>query len=158
MTVAERDQFMFKIINRNQMRISCTITETDEKIISLARENISLVFWFECHAFKPKDQRKYRIVIRNLYHSTPIGAIVETIESTGNLVPEEIVNARYGPEKLAKSTFFTNLGESGIENPKKERLLYNTNDANNMSILKNITCEPPVRQATLDIKMHLTRS
>lgn len=104
MTVADKDQFTFKIVNRNQMGISCFETEVYKKLITIVRET-GLID----HTFNRKDQKNYRIVIRNLHHSTPIDAIVEAIESTGNSVVGEIVNAKYGPEKTPTSTFFANL-------------------------------------------------
>lgn len=103
-TVAEKSAFTYKIVNRNQLRINSTDVEVYKKLMTLVREN-GLIG----HTFNRKDERCYRIVIKNLHHTTPHDAIKESIESTGNTIAGEIINARYGPKKIPTSTFFVNL-------------------------------------------------
>lgn len=103
-TYIKKDQFTYKIVNRNQLRISCTEVEIYKELISVVRDN-GLIG----HTFNRKDQRNYRVVIKNLHHTTPINAIIEAIESTGNTVVGEVINAKYGPEKKPTSTFFINM-------------------------------------------------
>lgn len=67
------------------------------------------------HTFNLKDQRCYRVVIKNLHHTTPHSAIIEAIENTGNKVYGEIINSKFGPDKKPTSTFFVNL-EPGSNN------------------------------------------
>lgn len=112
-TVVEREQFTYKIISRHQIRISCLDVEVYKKLISIVREK-GLIG----HTFTRKDQKNYRIVIRNLHHSTPIDEIIEAVESTGNKVAGEIINIKYGPEKIPTSTFFVNV----LPGPKNKDL------------------------------------
>lgn len=103
-TGADKTQFTYKIVNRNQLRITSSNIEVYKTLITLVREN-GLIG----HTFNRKDKRNYRIVIRNLHHTTPIASIIEAIEKTGNTVSGEIINSRYGPDKKPTSTFFVNL-------------------------------------------------
>lgn len=121
-TALQKSDYTFKIINKNQLRVSCNSVPAYKSLMSLVREK-GLIG----HTFTRKEERSYRIVIRNLHHTTPHTAIVEEIESTGNKVRGEIINARYGPDRKPTSTFFVNL-EPGDQNPevKKIRVIYNT--------------------------------
>lgn len=101
---AEGGKFTYKNINKQQLRVNCNDVETYKKIITLVREN-GLIG----HTFNRKDERCFRIVIRNLHHTTPHSVIKEEIEKTGNIVSGEIINAKYGQDKLPTSTFFVNL-------------------------------------------------
>lgn len=103
-TTAQKSQFSYKIVNKNQLRMNVTDIETYKKVITLIREN-GLIG----HTFNRKDNRPYRIVIRNLHPTTPISIIKEEIQSTGNTVTGEIINAKFGPDKKPTSTFFVNL-------------------------------------------------
>lgn len=105
--VVDKTNFVYKIINQNQLRINCKNTEDYKSTLQLIREN-GLIG----HTFNRKDKRPYRVVIRNLHHSTPTSAIKETLEETGNTVIGEIINAKYGPEKKPTSTFFATLEQS----------------------------------------------
>lgn len=134
-TVTEREKFSYKIVNRNQMRVSCTEIEVYRKLISLVREK-GLIG----HTFTPKDQRNYRIVIRNLHHSTPLDEITEAIEGTGNLVTGEIINVKHGPEKKPTSTFFVNL-VPGTNNKAVKELKYIYH--------QSVTVEDPKRKKSI---------
>lgn len=109
-TVANKDDYLLKIVNKNQLRINPLDLEVYKKIISLVREN-GLIG----HTFNRRDQRCCRLVIKKLHHSTPHIAIIEEFEKTGNKIQGEIINVKYGPEKLPTSTFFVNL-ETGPNN------------------------------------------
>lgn len=103
-TVTEQNDFTYKVVNQNQIRVSSATIETYKKLIKLVREHHLIG-----HTFNTKEDRCYRIVIRNLHHSTPPSAIKEEIELTGNVVVGEIINSKYGPDKKPTSTFFVNL-------------------------------------------------
>lgn len=105
--VVNKNDFVYKIITKNQLRISCTTVETYKNVMDAVRQQ-GLIG----HTFNRKDKRAYRVVIRNLHHTTPINIIKETLEGTGNTVVGEIINVKYGPEKLPTSTFFANLAQS----------------------------------------------
>lgn len=103
-SVAGKTQYSFKVVNRNHLRINCHEIETYKNVITKFREHEIIG-----HTFNRKDARPYRIVIKNLHHTTPLSEIKIEIEKTGNSVSGEIINAKYGPEKIATSTFFANL-------------------------------------------------
>ncbi|XP_041987669.1 uncharacterized protein LOC121739338 [Aricia agestis] len=103
-SVADKNCFSFKIVNRNQLRISCKDVETYKHIITTVRSN-GLIG----HTFNIKDQRLYRLVIKNLHYTTPHTEIIQEIENTGNKVYGEIINAKYGSDKKPTSTFFVNI-------------------------------------------------
>ncbi|CAK1588944.1 unnamed protein product [Parnassius mnemosyne] len=103
-SVTEKSHFTYKIINRNQLKILTYDVDIYKILISVIREN-GLIG----HTFNRKDNRNYRIVIRNLHHTTPFQAIKAAIEETGNTVTGEIINAKFGPDKIPTTTFFANL-------------------------------------------------
>lgn len=119
-TVAERTTFNYKIINKNQIRIISENTPVYKKLISAIREK-GLIG----HTFNRKEERSYRLVVRNLHHTTPHDAIKDAFEETGNKVNGEIINARFGPDKKPTSTFFVNL-QPGPNNKaaKQVKIIY----------------------------------
>ncbi|CAG4936013.1 unnamed protein product [Colias eurytheme] len=105
--IISKEDFTYKIVNQNQLRINCQTIDSYKKTVSIVREK-GLIG----HTFNSKDERPCRIVIKNLHHTTPITIIKEAIEETGNVVIGEIINAKYGPDKKPTSTFFANLKQN----------------------------------------------
>lgn len=114
----DKTKFNFRIINKNQLRILINCTDEYKKAMNLMRCN-GLIG----HTFTRKEDKCYRIVIKNLHHTTPHEAIVEEIEKSGNKVRGEIINSKFGPEKVPTSTFFINL-EPHANNPKVKDIKY----------------------------------
>lgn len=155
LTVTDKTKFTVKIINKNQLRLSCTNIEEYKIIIDHIR-NLNLIG----HTFTPRQNKCHRIVIKNLHHTTPHEEIRYEIEKTGNKVRGEIVNAR-GPEKQPTSTFFVNV-EPGpnnkslkeikhiyyqsivIEDPKKKREIVQCHRCQQYGHSKN-NCMRPFR-------------
>lgn len=121
-TVMERTEYSLKIITKNQLRVNCTTVESYKKLMTFVRQK-GLIG----HTFTRKEERPYRIVIKNLHHTTPHDAIRTEIEKSGNKVRGEIINARIGPNKRPTTTFFVNI-EPGTNNKavKDIRVIYNT--------------------------------
>ncbi|CAK1553022.1 unnamed protein product [Leptosia nina] len=117
-TVTSRENFTFRIVNKTQMRVNCPDPDVYKKVIQVIRVN-GLIG----HSFNTKQDRCYRIVIRNLHHTTPHEAIKDEIEKTGNVVSGEIINSKYGPEKKSTSTFFVNL-QPGPQNKAVKEIKY----------------------------------
>lgn len=153
-TVVDKNSFTFKN-NKNELILKSENLEVYHKIMTKARES-GLIG----HTFNIKSQRNYRVVIRNLHPSTPISAIKEEIEATGNTVTGEIINARYGPEKKPTSTFFVNLlpGPSNkqikdlryiyhqsvvIEDPRKKKSIVQCQRCQRFGHSKNYCLRPP---------------
>ena len=78
-------------------------TEDYKQVIDLIRQK-----GHTGHTFRI-DTRCYRTVIKDLHHTTPHDAIIQELEKSGNKVRGEIINHRYGPDKLPTSTVFVNL-------------------------------------------------
>lgn len=114
----EKSLYSYKIVTKNQLRVTCSNIEAYKTLIKLVREKNIIGHTFTC-----KDERPYRIVIRNLHSSTPTEAIKEAIESTGNNIKGEIINARHGATKTPLSTWFVNL-EPGPNNKNVKELKY----------------------------------
>jgi Sec7-like guanine-nucleotide exchange factor len=72
------DSYTYKIINKDQLRVMTQSTVIYKDLIELIRRN-GLIG----HTFTPKQNKCYRIVIKNLHHTTPKSAIVEKIEKQG---------------------------------------------------------------------------
>lgn len=106
-SATERTKFKFKIVNKTQIRIMSEDIDVYKKLITAVREK-GLIG----HTFNRKEDRNYRLVVRNLHHTTPIDEIKTEFEKTGNIVVGEIINARFGPDKKPTSTFFVNLQPS----------------------------------------------
>lgn len=134
-TAAQRDQFTYKTVNKTQLRISTIDIDVYKKLISLIRENKLIG-----HTFNRKDKRCYRIVVRNLHPSTPLNVIKEDIKATGNTVCGEIINVKFGPDKVPTTTFFVNLiaGPSN-KNIKNLRYIYH----------QSVVIEEPRKRKTL---------
>jgi hypothetical protein len=118
LTVSTEDKFKLKILNKYTLHVLVGTPEEYKKIIILIRSN-GLIG----HTFTPKDSKCYRIVIKNLHHTTPHEAINEAVEATNNKVKGEIINARYGPDKTPTSTFFVNI-EPSVNNPAAKKIEY----------------------------------
>lgn len=88
------------------LRVIVTSIEVYARTISIIRENELIGY-----TFTQRNNKCYRIVIKDLRHSTP-HAIIGAIEETDNKVRGEIINARYGSEKVRISTFYVNIEPS----------------------------------------------
>lgn len=116
--VLEKSQYSFKIVTKNQLRVTTDTVANYKKLMAVVRERKLIG-----HTFTPKSERPYRIVIKNLHPSTPIEAIKEAIKETGNEVASEIINARHGQTKTPLSTWFVNL-VPGVNNDKVKNIKY----------------------------------
>lgn len=103
-SVIQPNDFRFKVVNKNLLRVMVNTAENYKTAIDLIRQKGLIA-----HTFSRKETKCYRIVIKHLHHTTPHSAIVEEIERTGNKVRGEIINARFGPDKKPTSTFFVNV-------------------------------------------------
>ncbi|CAK1547670.1 unnamed protein product [Leptosia nina] len=69
------DGYSYKIINRDHLRITTQSTDVYKELIELIR-NKGLIG----HTFTQKQNKCYRIVVKNLHHTTPKISIIEEIE------------------------------------------------------------------------------
>lgn len=117
-----KDNYALRTVTKQQLRVTFTDLETYKVFMSLMREHKLIG-----HTFTPKSERAYRIVIRKLHPSTPTEEIRAAIEKTGNTVRGEIINARFGQNKIPTGTFFVNLEPSPNNGCVKQiKYIYNT--------------------------------
>ena len=88
------EDYKYKIVTPQQLRISNTCVKKYKKIIELIRKQ-GLIG----RTFTKKEDRIYCVVIKYLYFTTLIEAIKESIVSTGNKINGEIINAHFGLNK-----------------------------------------------------------
>lgn len=114
--------YSYKIVNRDQLRIVTLSTEIYKDLMEHIRKN-GLIG----HTFTQKEKKCYRIVVKNLHHTTPKIAIIEEIEKTGNKVRGEIVCAISKKNKKPLNMFFVNI-EPSPNNPdiKNIKFIYHT--------------------------------
>lgn len=117
-SVCDPKLFKIRIVNKNLLRVLVDCSETYKDVISAIRSK-GLIG----HTFTPKEKKAYRIVIKKLHYSTPHSEIINAIESSGNKVRGEIINARYGPDKTPSFTFFVNL-EPNVNNKAVKDIEY----------------------------------
>jgi hypothetical protein len=128
----EKSEYFVRTINNKQIKISTNSVETYKKIIELMRKN-NLIG----HTFSKKDERAYRVVLKNLHFSTPVTLIKEEIERNGHRIRGEIVNVKHRFTKEPLSMFFINL-EPSENNKEIFELKYISNCV--------VTFEPPRKQ------------
>lgn len=87
-TVINRNEFTYRIISKQQIKINTTNLNTYKLLIDLIRKEGRIG-----HTFSRKDERPYRIVINNLHPSTPLEAIRDEIENAGHKIRGPIINA-----------------------------------------------------------------
>lgn len=102
--VVHKEDYTFKVASKNQLIISTKSIEKYKIMIEHIRGK-GLIG----HTFTRKDERCPRFVIKHLHFSTPVQAIIEAIEETGNRVKGEIVTARKRGTKEPLNTFFVNV-------------------------------------------------
>lgn len=134
-SVLKKTDYAIKIVSKNQLRVTCNSIDAYKTLMVLVREQNMIG-----HTFTPKAERCYRIVIKNLHHTTPIEAIKEAIENTGNIVRGEIINARVGPNKRPSTTFFVNL-EPSTKNKEAKNIKYIFHTA--------VKIEDPIKRSTV---------
>lgn len=133
--VIEKTEFSIKIITKQQLRINVKTAEVYKKLIDFIREK-NLIG----HSFTRKEEKPFRIVIRNLHSSTPLDEISKVLTENGHKVRGPIINAKHGPNKTPTSTFFVNLEQSS-----------NNKEAYNIKYIyfTRVSVEPPRKQTGL---------
>lgn len=122
------NQYSYKAIRDGQIRVMVkTISSYRSLVSNLKLKKISF------HTFQTKQDRAYRVVIKNLHYSANINDMKTFIEQLGHKV-RNISNIRSNITKQPLSMFFLDLEPS---NNNKD--IYNLTNINNAII----TIEPP---------------
>lgn len=127
-SVIPSTNFNYKAMNDGQMRIFTKTIDSYRALVKYLNEkNVQF------HTYQIRLERAYRVVIKNLHHSTPLSYIKECIESSGHKV-RSIANVRRRITKEPLPMFFVD-----IEPDKNNKDIYNIKHIYN-AIIK---VEPP---------------
>lgn len=101
--MVNRSQFTYKCLNQDKIKIMPASSDAYRKIVKgLSGLNINF------HTYQLKQNRAYRVVLKNMHYSTPVEAIQEAIEDEGHKV-RNIINVRQNVTKVPLSMFFVDL-------------------------------------------------
>ncbi|KAE9529197.1 hypothetical protein AGLY_011993 [Aphis glycines] len=103
------DNFFFKS-STNDLKIQTTKPEYYRVIIHFLKENEA-----QYHTYQPREEKSYRIVIRNLHPSTPTVDIGIAIEEEGYTV-RQVSNVIHKTTKVKLPIFFIDLDPAEINN------------------------------------------
>ena len=129
--ITEEETYQCKILRNDTVKINTLNPDTYRKLIRhLNSEKIIH------HTYQMKQDRAYRVVIRNLHYSIPIDEIKEELQKKGHAV-RNILNIRHRVNKYPLSMFYVDL-----EPKENNKEIYNLQYLNNMKI----NVEPPYKK------------
>lgn len=123
-----KDNYQLKVINPNQVRIQPKSNESYSTITNSLTEKKT-----EFYTYKPKEERCFRVVVKNLHHSSNVEELKADIEERGHTV-ENIWNIKHFRTKDPLPMFFVDLKPS-----------INNKDIYNIDIMlsQKVIIEPP---------------
>lgn len=132
--VAAEETYFTKALPNNTIKINPQTPDTYRKLIHHIREE-KIVH----HTYQIKQERAYRIVIRDLHHSIPLSDIKEELDKKGHKV-RNIINVRHRMSKEPLPMFFVDL------EPQT-----NNKEIFNLQLLQNckIRIEPPRNKSNI---------
>lgn len=147
--VINASEFTYKSFKDGQVRLMTKSISSYRTIVKYLDEK-----QIRFHTYQLKQERAYRIVVKNLHFTTPIDVIKDTIEKEGHKV-RNIVNIKSRFTKEPLSMFFVDLEPGSnnknvfniryiynavikIEPQRKWKMLYSVIDANNLVTVKHI--------------------
>uniref|UniRef100_A0A6M2DQ16 Putative nucleic-acid-binding protein from transposon x-element n=1 Tax=Xenopsylla cheopis TaxID=163159 RepID=A0A6M2DQ16_XENCH len=98
-----RDKFTLKSLKNNEVKLQAADKESYISIIKALKEKDT-----EFHSYKMKEDRTYRVVLRNIHHSTDIQEIKTAIEAYGHEVTN-IWNIKNKTTKIPLPLFYIDL-------------------------------------------------
>lgn len=134
LTILCPNQYTMKALGEEQVKLQPNTGEAYTKITKALQEKKT-----EFHTYKPKKDKSFRVVLKNLHHSTNIEEIKNNVENLGHEVVQ-IWNVKQNKTKRPLSIFFVDLKVK--ENNKD---IYNTKLFMNSSVI----FEPPISKRTI---------
>lgn len=126
--VVNQTEYNFKTTTGGNVRLMCKTVDCFRKVVSfLDKEEIAH------HTYQLKQERAFRVVIKNIHFSTPVEDIKEELENNGHIV-RNIINARSRINKKPLSMFFVDL-----EPNKGNKNVYSIRSISNALVI----IEPP---------------
>lgn len=132
--ITEQETFQCKALQNDTVKINTKNPETYRKLIQHLNDE-KIVH----HTYQLKENRAYRVVIRNLHYSIPTADIKQELETKGHTV-RNILNIRHRVSKLPLMMFYVDLEPSS-----NNKEIYNIEYIGNMKI----TIEPPHKKKTV---------
>lgn len=118
--VIDSEEFSYKSYTDGQVRFMTKTAQSFRTLVKYLDEK-QITF----HTYQLKQERAYRIVVKNLHFSTPTDAIKSELERQGHKV-RNIINAKSRVTKTPLSMFFVDLEPSANNmNVFQIRYLYN---------------------------------
>jgi len=129
--ITEEETYQCKILKNDTVKINTLNPDTYRKLIRHLNSGEIIH-----HTHQMKQDRAYRVVIRNLHYSIPIDEIKEELQKKGHAV-RNILNTRHRVNKYPLSMFYVDL-----EPKENKKEIYNLQCLNNMKI----NVEPPYKK------------
>jgi hypothetical protein len=101
--VTENETYIVKALPNNTMKIMPNTPATYKKLIQYVRDEKIIH-----HTYEIKQEKAYRIVIRDLNHSIPISDIIEELDKKGHKV-RNMINVKHRISKEPLPLFFADL-------------------------------------------------
>jgi hypothetical protein len=133
--VTENETSIVKALPSNTIKIMTNTAKTYRKLIQHVRDEKIMH-----HTYQIKEERAYRIVIRDLHHSIPMSDIIEELDEKGHKV-RNMINVKHRISKEPLPLFFVDLEPEN-----------NNKDIFKLEFLQNckIRVEPPRRKNTIE--------
>jgi hypothetical protein len=127
-SVLTKEEYSYKCLFKNKVKISTTSSDSYRKLVRKLND-LKVSF----HTYQLKQERAYRVVLKNMHSSTDVQEIKDSIEAAGHLV-RNISNAKSFHTKEPLSMFFIDLEPN-----------HNNKDIYELQFLLNakVTFEPP---------------
>jgi hypothetical protein len=132
--VTTYETYIVKALPNDTIKIMPNTPETYIKLIQHVRDEKIIH-----HTYQLKQERAYRIVIRDLHHSIPMSDIIEELNKKGHRV-RNLINVKHRVSKEPLLLFFVDLEPQS-----------NNKEIFNLAFLQNckICVEPPRRKTTI---------
>ena len=101
--VVEEEQYYCKALPKETIKINASTADTYRKLIRKIQEDKIMH-----HTYQIRDERAYRIVLRNLHHSIPTEQIKEELQNHGHTV-RNILNIQHRQTKEPLPLFFVDI-------------------------------------------------
>lgn len=102
-SVITRDEYLYKCINNNTVKLSLSSSEAYRKVVRKLNE-LQINF----HTYQLKQERTYRVVLKNMHFSTDLEDIKSSLSQLGHSV-RNITNARNFKTKQPLPMFYIDL-------------------------------------------------
>lgn len=132
--IVEIEQYKTKTMANNVVKINANTVDTYRKLVKFMKES-NIIH----HTYQLKEDKAYRVVIRNIHHTVPLADIKEALKEEGFLA-RNIVNIIHRGTKLPLPMFYVDLEPAD-----------NNKDIYNLKLLNNhiIKVEPPRKSTSL---------